>query len=836
MVTATQAAGRYPYGTTMTLTATPAPGYRFVSWSDGNSQQVRDITLAADVNITATFTQINYNIVITSNDPAKGTVSGLQSVYHYGDVLNLTAQPTSEQYHFDFWSDGDENAVRTLTVTSDLTLIAFFSDASYYTVSAVSNNDAWGSVAGTGRFYLNDVATLTATPAAHHHLRAWSDVEDNSLTRTVTVTRDSIITALFAPDTFSVTLTESTLGTVSGSGRYAYGQEVTVSANATAENYVFVRWENAAGETLSTESSYSFTMAADITLTAVFDIQRYNVLVYNGSEQHGHVTGGGLDIPAGTEVTLIAVPDEHYHFAGWQCNDMNIPGGDTLVFNVQASGYYVALFELDSYNFAYSSSDMNRGYVMSNRMAGSYEYNTPLTVVAVATPHSRFTGWNNGETRDTLTFNLTGDTNLVANFTVETFAIRVVANDDQMGTVTGGGDFEYHDITTISATANEGYHFAGWSDGVTDATRTLYVERDSTLMALFAINRYYVTTRVNNSLMGSISEGGWYNHGDSVHVVATAGDNFDFVGFNGSQDGNMHADFVAMGDTTITAYFKHHYHMIYLSANHGSFEVEVEGETRSTAIMPMLVLNNDSVTISAIADQHYHFDHWNEYEVTVSTSYHDSSYVEMLPRWVWENGNLIEVYDSAVVRHVQVAVVTADTNFTGTYFDQTLAFRINSTRYLNAVFTVNRYMVTLQGEHVSVSGDGIYVYGSNVTVSATPDAGYHFVAWVDQNGDTVSTESSYTFPIEASVTLTAVVEITVGIGEADASPVTVYAAGSDIHVVGAHQRQVRVFDAVGRMVSSSVATTDHYTVSVNGTGIFVVQVNGTPAKRVAVVK
>jgi hypothetical protein len=51
----TSGSGVYPYGSIITLTATPNSLYKFVSWSDGNKTISRDITVTGGVNITANF-------------------------------------------------------------------------------------------------------------------------------------------------------------------------------------------------------------------------------------------------------------------------------------------------------------------------------------------------------------------------------------------------------------------------------------------------------------------------------------------------------------------------------------------------------------------------------------------------------------------------------------------------------------------------------------------------------------------------------------------------------------------------------------------------------------
>lgn len=73
------------------------------------------------------------------------------------------------------------------------------------------------------------------------------------------------------------------------------------------------------------------------------------------------------------------------------------------------------------------------------------------------------------------------------------------------------------------------------------------------------------------------------------------------------------------------------------------------------------------------------------------------------------------------------------------------------TRSFEITITQPSYTVSLTaGAGGSVSGGGTYTYGSSVTISATPDAGYEFEQWSD--GDTNATR---TITVTGNVTLSA---------------------------------------------------------------------------------
>ena len=62
-----------------------------------------------------------------------------------------------------------------------------------------------------------------------------------------------------------------------------------------------------------------------------------------------------------------------------------------------------------------------------------------------------------------------------------------------------------------------------------------------------------------------------------------------------------------------------------------------------------------------------------------------------------------------------------------------------------AEWTANTYTITVTaGSGGAVSGSGEYSEGTQVTVTATPATGYHFVNWTE-NGTEVSTEATFTF-------------------------------------------------------------------------------------------
>ena len=103
--------GEYDEGTVISVTANPAAEYEFVSWSDGSTQNPRNITVSETTNLTATFTKKQYDLNIS----VVGEGSVLEQVvvqggkYNSGSQVKLTATP-AEGWEFDSWAgDFSEN-------------------------------------------------------------------------------------------------------------------------------------------------------------------------------------------------------------------------------------------------------------------------------------------------------------------------------------------------------------------------------------------------------------------------------------------------------------------------------------------------------------------------------------------------------------------------------------------------------------------------------------------------------------------------------------------------------------------------------------------------------
>ena len=568
--------GEFIYGTEASFEAKADQGFKFVRWTgwtaSDNTENPLEFTVEEDVVLSPLFIDENKDLfLVTVNATEGGTVTGAGE-YLTGDKAKLTATP-NEGYRFFRWSDvNNTQSPREITVTSDTVITAQFRPKTF---EIVVNAGAHGKVTG-GEFYAyNSKATITAIPDKGYHFVKWKETGSTEAEFSITVKEEQTFTAEFAIDNYAIAATAVANGTVAGAGNYDYGTEVTLTATPAA-GYHFVKWSNDA-----TANPYKFAAESNLTLTAEFAINTYEVTV---SAANGTVTGAGT-YNHGAEATLTATAAEGYSFVKWSDGVTEASRKVTVTSNLA----FTAEFAINSYDVTATATN---GVVEGT---GKYNYGAEATLNAVANKGYHFVKWSDDVTTATRKETVKGNLSFTAVFAANTYTVTV--NAEANGTVSGAGTYEYGATATLEATANDGYRFDKWSDGVKTAKRTIEVVGDTTLTASFAVRTYEITAEAQN---GKVEGVGTYNRGDEVELTAKPNVGYHFVCWSDSVIENPRK-VIVNNDTTVTALFEKE--AITISVN-GKFG-KITGSTGKLEF-------GATVTLTAVPDSGYHFVMWSD--------------------------------------------------------------------------------------------------------------------------------------------------------------------------------------------------------------------------------
>jgi len=360
-------------------------------------------------------------------------------------------------------------------------------------------------------------------------------------------------------------------GTAAGGGIFFRGDEITVTAQP-GEKYDFAGWLEA-GEIVSGDPAYIFTVERSRSLTAVFALKQFRVDVSVDPLGSGEVSGAGVyDI--GTVVTVAALAGDGYAFTRWTEGSETVDEGPEYTFTLDRNRVLSAVMTRQ-YIITTTARNDDFGTVTGAGMylegqtvtvAGMYLEGQTVTVAAVAQDGYEFTGWQeNGQMvsqEAVYSFPAEADRALEALF-VRVHIITLLVEPAGWGTVQGGGAYREGGQVTITAAPEEDYRFVAWTeDGEqisTDPTYKFTVEGNHTLTALFElIPVYTVTVSIDPAGSGTVTGAGQYREGESVTVNATAADGYAFSKWQvsgedvGTGDSYM---FTVTGDVEIVAVF-----------------------------------------------------------------------------------------------------------------------------------------------------------------------------------------------------------------------------------------------------------------------------------------
>ena len=261
-----------------------------------------------------------------------------------------------------------------------------------------------------------------------------------------------------------------------------------------------------------------------------------DVAPYYGGEFWGTPDTLNIEIPCGSYHSYSSFFGTHHNYI--------IPYVD-LSMNVSSSN--------QEWGMANILQDVDSHYVRCD---------SSVIIKALANYGYHFVQWSNGSTKLTDTLYLTSDSSVVAIFAKNQYTIEVLGNNPALGTVAGGGTFDYLDTIYISAHPIAHHHLIGWNDGNNDTLRQYVVTQNAMLLAKFAIDTHHVEIASENELRGYVhgSDGIIYGAGDFAYgnlltIIAIPNEGYRFSNWSDGVTDNPRY-IVITQDTSLTAYFR----------------------------------------------------------------------------------------------------------------------------------------------------------------------------------------------------------------------------------------------------------------------------------------
>jgi len=274
------------------------------------------------------------------------------------------------------------------------------------------------------------------------------------------------------------------------------------------------------------------SMNAARTVSASFNVQNFTLSVGEAGAGSGTVTSNptGINCGAncsasyagGTTVTLTAAANTGSLFAGWSgCDAIS---GATCTVTMSAARAVTASFNLQSFALNVNKTGAGAGTVTSNPAgiscgtdcSESYTTGTTVTLSAAANTGSVFGAWSGCDSVSgtTCTVSMNAARTVSASFNVQSFTLSVNKAGAGAGSVTSspagiscGADcsepYTSGTTVTLTATANAGSLFAGWSgcNAVSGATCSVTMSAARSVTATF--NLQYFTLSVSKTGLGS---------------------------------------------------------------------------------------------------------------------------------------------------------------------------------------------------------------------------------------------------------------------------------------------------------------------------------------------
>ena len=719
--------------------------------------------------------------ILTYSMPGTAFTGNSGAIVTFDAVFGAPAGTYTVAINDPILSDIAGNSLPVETVAGTATVLP--SVGNYYTINASVAPEGAGSVSGTGTYPEGTTATLIATPNAGYAFSNW--------------TEDGLIVSTTSSYSFTVTCDRTLVANFS-----------EVSGNVMTLSTVYGESGSVATFSISIDNEIEFSgFQTDIILPDEVEYIEGSIMLTNrASANHQLYAQMDPNAPNTLRIMSFALPPANFSGnSGAVCTFNVILNGEDGTYPVlldesnicDIAGTILPLTAIDGaaviggastlYTITATANPAEAGSVSGT---GDYTQGETATLIATSNAGWIFQSWTeNGtvvSTNSIYSFTVTSNRTLVANFTELTGNVMTLVSATALINTT----------VTMSVTLDNIDEFDSFQADITFPAGVTYIPGSVALTDRASLYHILYAQEIQPGVLRVLC----YSM-PPAPFAGNSGPIFTFQVQAGSITGDypltLSDAFISMGGfmpelTAVSGILS-----VYTNVTEYNITASVSPANSGTVIGVGTYSEGQTATLTANPNFHYTFLNWTENGSVVSTSSVYSFVVtrdrnlvanfEATPQFTINatpnpleggtvNGAGTYYYGDLITLNAHANTGYEFVNWTesGAEVSATPTFRmfVTRNRALKANFTKKEVVLNVYANPINggnVTGGGIYHYDDVVTITATANEGYTFIAWYDGNS-VFSNDATVQFEIETNLTLIAEFEINTYTISATASP------------------------------------------------------------------
>ena len=389
---------------TIYLQSPTKTGYIFLGWKEGDMIEHGS---SGDKHFTATWEIIEYSIIYDlaggvnhPDNPASYTIESEE--IHIND-------PTREGYDFAGWADGSDTIIPAGS-SGEKFLQATWTVKAYNITYVLGGSDVKNDNPAT--YTIEDRVVFSKPERNGYKFLGWSDANGDAITEIIKgSTGDISITAQWEIERYNILYDTGVEDEeIINYNPASYTVEDNIVFNGLERlGYKFLGWQDSTGATI-TEIIKGST--GDISITAQWEIERYNILYDTGVEDEEIINDNPASYTVEDNIVFNGLERLGYKFLGWFDENGEIVTG--IVAGTTGDIFVTAKWEIIVYTISYDTGISDEDILNENLT--SYTVEDEVVLFGLTREGYTFIGWQNeqGETITTIKKGTTGDVYLIA--------------------------------------------------------------------------------------------------------------------------------------------------------------------------------------------------------------------------------------------------------------------------------------------------------------------------------------------------------------------------------------------------------------------------------------